>query len=91
MLTTNKPILILTSKSVHRLQALQIPKGEGCLKKSLVLPDHYVIANVWSSTSNLLRKRLHKLQDLMDEMSHLTKKIKSRKVTKTFYTKKQFK
>ena len=65
---------------------------EECLKKLLVLHYLYVIANLWSSTSNWLRKRLHKLKDLInDEMSHSTKKLKSRKLTKTFDTKKQFK
>ena len=48
---------------------------EGCLKKPLVLPYLYVIANLWSGTLNLLRKCLRKLQDLIHEMSHSTKKL----------------
>ena len=47
---------------------------EQCLKKPLVLYYLYVIVNLWSGTSNLLRKRLHKLKDLINnEMSHSTK------------------
>ena len=49
---------------------------EECLKKPLVLHYLYVIANLWSGSSNLLRKRLHKLKDLINnEMSHSTKKL----------------
>ena len=36
---------------------------EQCLKKPLVLHSLYVIVNLWSGTSNLLRKRRHKLKD----------------------------
>ena len=46
---------------------------EQCLKKPLILHYLYVIVNLWSGTSNLLRKRLHKLKDLINEMSHSTK------------------
>ena len=47
---------------------------EQCLKKPLVLHYLYVIVNLWSGTSNLLRKRLHKLKDFINnEMSHSTK------------------
>ena len=47
---------------------------EQCLKKPLVLHYLYVIVNLWSGTSNLLRKRLHKLKCLIkNEISHWTK------------------
>ena len=46
---------------------------EDGLKKTLILHYQYDIANLCSGTSNLLRKRRQKLQDLIDEMSHSTK------------------
>ena len=48
---------------------------EEWLEKPLVLPYLHVIACLSSGASNMLRKRLHKLQDLIDEMSHSTKKL----------------
>ena len=47
-----------------------------CLRKPLVLHHLYGIVNLWSGTSNLLRKCLHKLKDLINnenEMSYRTK------------------
>ena len=77
MLTTNLPILILTSKSLQQMQALQTyTEIEECLKKPLVLHYLYVIANTWSDTSSLLQKRLLKVKALIkNEMSHSTKKL----------------
>ena len=49
---------------------------EQCLRKPLVLRYLYGIVNLWSGTSNLLRKRLHKLKDFINnenEMSYWTK------------------
>ena len=64
---------------------------EECLKKLLVLHYLYAIAILWSGSSNLLRKRQHKLKDLINnEMSHSTK-TKSLKLTKTCDTNQQFK
>ena len=49
---------------------------EQCLRKPLVLHYLYGIVNLWSGTSNLLRKCLHKLKDLINienKMSYWTK------------------
>ena len=46
------------------------------LKKPQVIHYLYVIANLWSGTSNLLRKRLHKCKNLINnKRSHSTKPL----------------
>ena len=57
------------------IASLTDTEKEKCLEKPLVLHYPHGIANLWSGTSNLMRKRLHKLKDLIDEMSHSTKKL----------------
>ena len=53
------------------------------LKKPLVLHYPHVIANLWSGTSNLLRKCLHKLKVLINnERSHSTKTLNLANVQK---------
>ena len=72
----NVPTLNLEANAYHELAnfdsylqkrptmaSLAHTEIEQCLKKPLVLHNLYVIVNLWSGTSYLLRKRLHKLKD----------------------------
>ena len=66
------PTLNLEANAYYGLTYREI---EECLKKPLVLHTTHVISNLWSGMSNLLRKSLHKLQDLLHEMESFAKKI----------------